>query len=56
MSTAILPVLADTQPDDGVFDLDVRIELDDTHSAEAAFTSIACSFTCWSTFPTQCGC
>ncbi|MEV5880227.1 FDLD family class I lanthipeptide [Streptomyces sp. NPDC052101] len=55
MSTATLPVLADTQLDD-LFDLDVRIELDDAHSAEAAFTSVTCSFTCWSTFPTQCGC
>ncbi|MGW1055575.1 FDLD family class I lanthipeptide [Streptomyces sp. NPDC001118] len=49
MSTATLPVLADTQLDD-LFDLDVRIELDDTHSAEAAFTSITCS-SCW---PTAC--
>ncbi|WP_177240213.1 FDLD family class I lanthipeptide [Streptomyces monashensis] len=55
MSTATLPVLDDTQLDD-LFDLDVRIKLDEANSVEAGFTSIGCSFTCWSTFPTQCGC
>ncbi|MEV6949271.1 FDLD family class I lanthipeptide [Streptomyces sp. NPDC051172] len=49
MSATTLPVLDDTQIDD-LFDLDVRIELDDTHSAEAAFTSITCS----SCYPTWC--
>ncbi|MFC9931586.1 FDLD family class I lanthipeptide [Streptomyces sp. NPDC127190] len=49
MSAATLPVLADTEVDD-LFDLDVRIELDDTHAAEAAFTSITCA----SCYPTWC--
>ncbi|MFE9451854.1 FDLD family class I lanthipeptide [Streptomyces sp. NPDC006739] len=55
MSTATLPAPADMQLED-LFDLDVRIELDEADSVEAAFTSVTCSFTCWSTFPTQCGC
>ncbi|WP_157597244.1 FDLD family class I lanthipeptide [Streptacidiphilus rugosus] len=49
MTNATLPTAEDIQVED-LFDLDVRIELDDADAAEARFTSITCS----SCYPTWC--
>ncbi|MFE9422697.1 FDLD family class I lanthipeptide [Kitasatospora sp. NPDC006697] len=50
MSTATLPVTEDVLEVEDLFDLDVRIELDDTNAAESRFTSITCA----SCYPTWC--